>query len=77
MPMPKSAIVALKVFLHLALLAPFLYLLEIFRNGTLALNADPVNLITHFTGDWAIWILLASLAITPIRRLSPSLAFSY
>jgi sulfoxide reductase heme-binding subunit YedZ len=73
--MPKSVILAIKLLLHLALLAPFAYLLEIFRNGTLALNADPVNYITHFTGKWALYILLGSLAITPLRRLSPKIAF--
>jgi sulfoxide reductase heme-binding subunit YedZ len=73
--MSKRAIVVLKALLHLLCLVPAVYLVEIFRNGTLALNADPVNLITHFTGDWALWILLASLAVTPLRRLSPSLSF--
>lgn len=73
--MPKRTIVVLKFVLHLALLAPFAYLLQLFRNGTLAQNADPVNYITHFTGDWALYILLASLAISPLRRLSPKIAF--
>ena len=73
--MPKRAILAIKLVLHLALLAPSVYLLQIFRNGTLAQNADPVNYLTHFTGDWAIWTLLASLAITPLRRLNPALGF--
>ena len=73
--MSKRAILVIKALLHLALLTPFAYLLEIFHNGTLALNADPVNYITHFTGDWALYILLASLAITPLRRLSPQVTF--
>ena len=73
--MPKQAILALKVVFHLGLLAPFFYLLYIFRNGSLALNADPVNYITHFTGNWALWILLGSLAITPVRRLATRLSF--
>lgn len=73
--MSKQAIVICKVLLHLLCLAPFAYLLEIFRNGTLGLSADPVNTITHFTGDWALYMLLASLAITPLRRLSPGIAF--
>ncbi|HWZ52608.1 MAG TPA: protein-methionine-sulfoxide reductase heme-binding subunit MsrQ [Granulicella sp.] len=64
----------LKGLLHLLCLAPFVYLVELYRNGTLALNPDPVNLITHFTGDWALWLLLADLAITPLRRLHPALA---
>ena len=71
----KRAIIALKFVVHLALLAPFAWLLELFRNGTLAQQADPINYITHYTGDWAIWSLLGSLAITPLRRLSPALSF--
>jgi sulfoxide reductase heme-binding subunit YedZ len=46
-----------------------------YTSGALALNADPVNYITHFTGDWTLYTLFASLAITPIRRLSPKIAF--
>lgn len=72
--MHKRAVVTIKVLLHLALLAPLIYLLHLFRDGALALEADPVNHITHFTGDWALWILLASLAITPVRRLTPRLS---
>ncbi len=73
--MPKQAVLILKTILHLALLAPFAWLILSFRNGSLALNADPVNYITHFTGNWALWILLGSLAITPVRRLSSKLTF--
>jgi sulfoxide reductase heme-binding subunit YedZ len=56
-------------------LLPALYLLQSYRNGTLALQADPVNYITHFTGDWALWLLLGDLAITPLRRLYLPLAW--
>jgi sulfoxide reductase heme-binding subunit YedZ len=73
--MSKRAIIALKVLTHLLCLAPIAWLLHFYTSGALALNADPVNYITHFTGDWAIYLLLASLAITPIRRLSPKIAF--
>ena len=72
--MPRQAILAIKTVLHISLLAPFLWLLVIFRNGSLALNADPVDYITHFTGNWALWILLGSLTVTPARRLSSKLA---
>ncbi len=72
--MSKRAIIGLKVMLHLLLLAPFAVLLERFRSGALALDPDPVNWITHFTGDWALWILLGDLAITPLRRLSTRLS---
>lgn len=71
--MPTRLIPALKGLLHLLCLAPFVYLLELYRNGTLALNPDPVNYITHFTGDWTLRLLLATLAITPLRRLHPAL----
>jgi sulfoxide reductase heme-binding subunit YedZ len=73
--MPKPAITALKLLLHLLCLAPFAWLLHLYTSGALALYSDPVNYITHFTGNWTIYILLASLAITPIRRLSPRIAF--
>ena len=71
--MPTRLIAALKGLLHLLCLVPFVYLLALYRNGTLALNPDPVNYITHFTGDWALWLLLADLSITPLRRLHPKL----
>ncbi len=62
-----------KTLLHAALLAPVLWLLWRFKTGALADLADPVNYITHFTGDWALWVLLGALAITPLRRLHRSL----
>jgi sulfoxide reductase heme-binding subunit YedZ len=33
------------------------------------LGADPVAALTHGTGDWALRLLLLSLAMTPLRRL--------
>src|SRR5271155_802629 len=59
----------------MACLLPFLYLLEKYRDGSLALLADPVNYLTHFTGDWALWLLLACLATTPLRRLNAKLSW--
>jgi sulfoxide reductase heme-binding subunit YedZ len=73
--MSRRAIVIVKFLLHLLCLAPFAWLLHLFTSGALGLYADPVNYITHFTGDWTLYTLFASLAITPIRRLSPSLSF--
>jgi methionine sulfoxide reductase heme-binding subunit len=73
--MSKRAIIALKVLVHLLCLVPCAWLVHFYTSGALALNADPVNYITHFTGDWALYMLLACLAVTPLRRLSPSLAF--
>ena len=72
--MPNRLIPAVKVLVHLLCLLPVLFLFERFRSGALALVADPINDITHFTGDWALWLLLLSLAVTPIRRLHPALS---
>ena len=37
---------------------------------TAGLGADPVAAITHATGDWALRLLLLTLAMTPLRRLA-------
>jgi len=34
------------------------------------LGANPVEALTHDTGDWALRFLLASLAVTPLRMLT-------
>src|SRR5277367_4110835 len=74
--MSRSGIILLKTLLHILCLIPFLWLVHIFTTPTLlASYADPINYITHFTGDWTLYTLFASLAITPIRRLSPALSF--
>ena len=33
------------------------------------LTANPIEYITHFTGDWAIRMVVLTLAITPLRKL--------
>jgi sulfoxide reductase heme-binding subunit YedZ len=38
------------------------------------LGANPVETITHVTGEWALRLLLACLAVTPLRRASPRFA---
>jgi methionine sulfoxide reductase heme-binding subunit len=73
--MSKRAIILFKVLLHLLCLAPLASLIHLFTSGRLATYADPINFITHFTGDWTLYLLLASLAITPLRRLATGLAF--
>ncbi len=73
--MSKHTIIALKTLLHLVCLVPFAWLLHFFTSGALALNPDPINYITHFTGDWTLYTLFASLAITPLRRLSPKISW--
>lgn len=34
------------------------------------LGANPIESVTHTTGDWALRLLLVTLAITPVRRLT-------
>ncbi len=34
------------------------------------LGANPIEAITHFTGNWALRFLLLSLAVTPLRRVT-------
>jgi methionine sulfoxide reductase heme-binding subunit len=73
--MSKRTIITLKALLHFLCLAPFASLLHLSTSNALANYPDPINYITHFTGDWTLNFLFACLAITPIRRLSPKLAF--
>src|SRR5258705_8451541 len=73
--MSKRTIVILKAVVHLFCLSPFAWLLHLFTSSPLANYADPINFITHFTGDWTLNFLFACLAITPIRRLSPNLSW--
>ena len=72
--MPTRAIPYVKVLVHLFCLTPLFGMIWQFQSGALANQADPVNLLTHWTGNWALWILLASLAVTPIRRLHSKLS---
>jgi len=39
------------------------------RAWTGDLTPNPIEFITHFTGDWAIRLVVATLAITPLRKL--------
>jgi sulfoxide reductase heme-binding subunit YedZ len=54
------------VFL-LALTPLGLLIADALGNG---LGANPVEAITHRTGDWALRFLLLTLAVTPLRRLT-------
>ena len=72
--MPTRWIPYVKALVHLVCLLPFFKLIELYRSGGLGLMADPVNYITHFTGYWALYLLITTLAVTPVRRLHPRLA---
>lgn len=71
--MSNRTIRILKVLVFLAALVPVAGIIWQFQTNNL--GADPVNTLTHETGDWTVYMLLASLAVTPLRRLSPTLAW--
>ena len=72
--MPTRWIPYVKVLVHAVCLLPFLKLIMLYRSGTLGLMADPVLYITLLTGYWTLYLLITSLAVTPVRRLHPKLA---
>jgi sulfoxide reductase heme-binding subunit YedZ len=58
----------LKVAVFLAALLPLgLLVWKGFHDG---LGANPIEVITHSTGDWTMRFLLITLAITPLRRIT-------
>ena len=70
-----------KLLVFLACSLPFLFLLWPFwkyvtTGLALELGGNPIEYITHYTGDWVIRFLLISLAVTPARKIlnQPKLA---
>jgi methionine sulfoxide reductase heme-binding subunit len=61
----------LKVAVFLACLGPLLRLGLKALSGNL--GANPIEVITHSTGDWTLIFLLITLAITPVRKLTGQL----
>ena len=65
--MSRRARIALKASVWGACLAPLAWLL--FRAATDDLTANPISFVTNTLGDWTLRILLASLAMTPLRTV--------
>ena len=61
-----------KPLLFVLALLPFGYLAA--RLLTDSLGANPVEAITHESGQWALRLLLVTLLVTPLRRLSGIIA---
>jgi methionine sulfoxide reductase heme-binding subunit len=59
---------ALKTTAFIASLIPLGQLL--YYAWTENLTANPIEFITRFTGSWALIFLLASLSVTPLRKIS-------
>lgn len=57
-----------KRLLFLACSVPFCLLL--YNGFTNNLTANPIKEITHFTGEWTLNLLLATLAVTPLRKIT-------
>ncbi|MGO9209598.1 MAG: sulfite oxidase heme-binding subunit YedZ [Terriglobales bacterium] len=47
--------------------------LLVWKAATANLGANPIEAITHSTGDWTLRFLLVTLAITPLRKLTGQL----
>ncbi len=58
----------LKVAVFTACLVPLAALA--WRGFTSGLGANPIEFITHATGDWTLRFLLITLAVTPLRRVT-------
>jgi methionine sulfoxide reductase heme-binding subunit len=57
-----------KIAIFLAALIPLERLLwKAFHDG---LGANPIEVITHLTGDWTLILILATLSITPLRQIT-------
>ena len=56
-----------KSIIVMILLLPFI--LVCWKFFTDALSANPIEDLTHTTGEWALRLLLCTLAISPLRRL--------
>ena len=59
--------VGAKTVVWLVCLAPAAWLVWLGFHG--GLGANPVEFVTHTTGDWTLRLVLVTLAITPLRRL--------
>jgi sulfoxide reductase heme-binding subunit YedZ len=65
-PSPKQ-LSTIKGAVFIAALLPFLWgALRVFQ-GELV---EPLEFITHETGDWALYLLCLTLTVTPLRRLT-------
>jgi sulfoxide reductase heme-binding subunit YedZ len=64
----RDRIAASKPFVFALCLLPMALLVRDALHGLL--GTDPVAQLEHRTGDWTLRLLLATLAITPLRRLT-------
>jgi sulfoxide reductase heme-binding subunit YedZ len=71
--MPRKTLITLKTLIWIACLGPFAML--VYQAITNTLGPDPTSTIALTTGYNALLMLILSLAITPLRLLSPRLSW--
>lgn len=72
MRLSHRAVAGLKVLAFAACLAPFAWLATFAVVDPAALGANPAEHIVRSTGDWCLRLLLATLALTPLRHWTGS-----
>lgn len=65
-PKPKQ-LIAIKSVVFLLALLPFLRMAYLVATGV---PVNPVEFLQHGSGDWALYLLCATLCVTPLRRLT-------
>jgi sulfoxide reductase heme-binding subunit YedZ len=71
--MTRKTLILLKTLAWAACLWPLARL--VWQAATNTLGRDPIAALTHTTGSTTLNILVISLAVTPVRRLIPELAW--
>lgn len=67
---PKRRVLVLKSLVWMLGLFPLARLGWWLRDGVYGLGANPIERLLHHSGWWTLFLLLATLAITPLRRLT-------
>ena len=65
-PTPKQ-LTAIKALVFVLALLPFVRIAALVAMGV---PVEPVEFITHGSGDWALYLLCATLTVTPLRRFT-------
>jgi sulfoxide reductase heme-binding subunit YedZ len=68
--LPKSWIAPLKLCVFALSLVPLARIIYAIVFDPISLGANPAETILHMSGDWVIYFLLITLAITPLRKLT-------
>lgn len=71
--MNRTTLITLKVLTWIGCLVPFVIL--VYGAITNSLGPDPTAEIADTTGSTALWLLAATLAVSPLRALSPRLSW--